>query len=384
MRILVLDDEPGIATLIRRVAERFKMAVETPATPVAFRSHFATEPPDAVVLDLQLGDDDGVEQLRFLSAVGYRGPILLMSGLDERLLQAAQRVGEGLGLAMAGALTKPARVEALRSALALLRSAVEWAPSHQELARALEAGELALHLQPIVDSTSRQPLKVEALARWRHPERGPVPPARFIPVAEADPGLADALTLWAVEEASRQQRELAARGFDLPVAVNVSAVNLRDLGFPDRVQEAVRRGGTKSSRITLELTETAAFQDAQRTADILLRLRIKGFELALDDFGAGYSSLKLLKQMPFSTLKVDRSFTADLPASRDSMAIVRAVVDIARHMELQTVAEGVETEAIATALAELGVGSLQGYHTGRPMPAEELVARLKCRSLHLI
>ncbi|HWH75661.1 MAG TPA: EAL domain-containing protein, partial [Methylibium sp.] len=111
-------------------------------------------------------------------------------------------------------------------------------------------------------------------------------------------------------------------------------------------------------------------------ADILLRLRIKGFELALDDFGAGYSSLKLLKQMPFSALKVDRCLVADLPASRDSMAIIRAVVDIARHMDLQTVAEGVETEEAAAALATLGIGALQGYHTGRPMTVEELTARL--------
>ncbi|MFC7540960.1 EAL domain-containing protein [Siccirubricoccus deserti] len=142
------------------------------------------------------------------------------------------------------------------------------------------------------------------------------------------------------------------------------------------MQEAVRRGGAEPSRLTLELTETAAFQDPVRTADILLRLRIKGFELALDDFGTGYSSLKVLKQMPFSALKIDRSFIADLPTSRDSAVIVGAVIDIARHMELQTVAEGVETEEVAVALARMHIGALQGYHTGRPMPLEELAVWL--------
>ncbi|GGC69083.1 diguanylate phosphodiesterase [Siccirubricoccus deserti] len=300
----------------------------------------------------------------------------MLSGLDERLVQTARRVGEGFRLAVAAALTKPIRVEGLRSALEQLRPAVVWVPSPEELRRAINAGELMLHLQPIVEAGSRRPLKAEALARWRHPERGSVSPDRFVPVAEAHPELADSLTLWAIEAAGQCQRDLASRGLDLAIAVNISGANLRDLRFPDRVQEAVRRGGAEPSRLTLELTETAAFQDPVRTADILLRLRIKGFELALDDFGTGYSSLKVLKQMPFSALKIDRSFIADLPTSRDSAVIVGAVIDIARHMELQTVAEGVETEEVAVALARMHIGALQGYHTGRPMPLEELAVWL--------
>jgi EAL domain-containing protein (putative c-di-GMP-specific phosphodiesterase class I)/ActR/RegA family two-component response regulator len=377
VRVLTLDDEPGIGRLIRRVAGGLGMACEATTTVAEFRARFQAAPPDAVALDLHLGEgEDGVEQLRFLSAERYAGPILLLSGLDQRLLEAARRVGQGFGLTVAAALAKPVRVEALRASLEGLRSLAVWTPSAAELRQAIEAGELSLHLQPIVEARSRRPIRAEALARWTHPGRGPMPPDRFIPVAEADPELADALTLWAIGEAARCQRELAARGFDLPIAVNVSALNLRDLRFPDRVHETARRAGMAPSRLVLELTETAAFADPLRATDILLRLRIKGFELALDDFGTGYSSLKALQRMPFSALKIDRPFVADLITSRDSAAIVAAIVDLARHMELRTVAEGVETEAVAGALAGLGVGALQGHHIGRPMPAEALTARL--------
>jgi EAL domain-containing protein (putative c-di-GMP-specific phosphodiesterase class I) len=202
-----------------------------------------------------------------------------------------------------------------------------------------------------------------------------VAPDRFVPVAEGNPELSDTLTFWAIEQAAQCQRALMVSGLDLQIAVNVSAVNLRDLQFPDLALEVVRRAGAKASRIVLELTETATFQDPRRTADVLRRLRAMGFEPALDDFGTGYSTLKVLKQMPFSALKIDRCFIADLLVSRDSAAIVQATIDMARHMELRTVAEGIETEEIAAALCAMGIDALQGYHIGHPMPAERLIAQ---------
>jgi EAL domain-containing protein (putative c-di-GMP-specific phosphodiesterase class I) len=203
-----------------------------------------------------------------------------------------------------------------------------------------------------------------------------VAPDRFVPVAEGNPELSDMLTFWALERAAQYQQALTVLGLDLQIAVNVSAVNLRDLRFPDLALEVVRRAGAKAPRIAFELTETATFQDPRRTAGVLRRLRAMGFELALDDFGTGYSTLKVLKQMPFSALKIDRCFIADLLASRDSAAIVLATIEIARHMELQTVAEGIETEEIAAALRAMGIDALQGYHIGHPMPAEKLIAQL--------
>lgn len=130
------------------------------------------------------------------------------------------------------------------------------------------------------------------------------------------------------------------------------------------------------ARLGLDPTKTAAFQDPVCTADILLRLRTKGFEPTPDDFGTGYSSIKLLKQLPVSVVKIDRSFVVDLPTSRHSLAIIQAIIDMARHLELQPAAEGVETEEVARSPEQLGIGSLQGYHIGRPVPVEALAARL--------
>lgn len=185
-----------------------------------------------------------------------------------------------------------------------------------------------------------------------------------------------ALTLWAAGKAAQCQQSLAAGGADVAITVNISSINLRALDFADRLHDAVRQVGGSPGRLGLELTETAAFQDVTRTADILLRLRIKGFELAIDDFGTGYSSLKILKQLPFSALKIDRSFITDLLVSRDSASIVRAIIDLARHMELQTVAEGVETESVAAALEQYGIGFLQGYHISRPLSLQQFVTWL--------
>jgi EAL domain-containing protein (putative c-di-GMP-specific phosphodiesterase class I)/CheY-like chemotaxis protein len=370
MHLLALDDEAAIGQLLGRIAAGIGVTVQPTTTAASFRAEFQAAVPDAIVLDLHIGDDDGIEQLRFLSAARYQKPVLLLSGLDKRLLDTARRVGESLGINIVGALTKPLRAAELREALNRLLPVEAWTPSAEALLHAIQAGELVLHFQPIVAAGSRRPIKAEALVRWPHPERGLVPPDCFIPVAENAPNLIEALTLWAIGEAGRRQHTLAARGLDLPVAVNISGRNLHDVRFPDRVQAIVQEAGATPSQLILELTETAAFQDPMRTADILVRLRIKGFELAIDDFGTGYSSLKVLKQLPVSILKIDRSFTVDMLTSPDSAAIARAIIDLARDMGLQSVAEGVETEAVAGMLQDLGVDALQGYFISRPLPIE--------------
>ena len=158
----------------------------------------------------------------------------------------------------------------------------------------------------------------------------------------------------------------------MPIAVNVSPECVLDRGFPDRLERLLLRGGIPPQQLCLEIIETAAFHDPIQSADILARIRLKGVELTIDDFGTGYSSLKLLRQMPFSAIKIDRSFVIDMLSARDSAIIVKTIIDLARTMDLQSIAEGVETEAAARSLETLGVGFLQGYLTGRPMPVEQI------------
>jgi EAL domain-containing protein (putative c-di-GMP-specific phosphodiesterase class I) len=379
MLLLALDDELKMGQFVGRVAGKLGIDAEVTTSVSDFRGRFEHRLPDAIVLDLQIGERDGIEQLRFLSDKGYRAPIILMSGLDDRVLEAARQIGEGLGLQIAAVLHKPVRLAELSGILSELQSK-GWTPSAEELDSAICAQELTLDLQPIIEAQGTRVLGVEALVRWNHPEQGRIPPDKFIPLAEDNDELIDKLTMWVIREAGRLHHFLTDAGFSVPIAVNVSQKNLRDLRFPDRIQEVLIQLGLTSSAISLELTETTAFGDPLRTLDILSRLRIKGFALAIDDFGTGYSSLKLLRQLPFSTIKVDRSFVADMTRSQDSYSIVKSVIDLAHNMSLSTVAEGVETAEAAAALVELGVDAMQGYYFSRPLSVEPLCAWLRQRN----
>ncbi|MBI3419849.1 MAG: EAL domain-containing protein, partial [Proteobacteria bacterium] len=231
--------------------------------------------------------------------------------------------------------------------------------------------------QPILSVAGRRVRDLEALMRWRHPTLGMAPPDFFIPVAESDPATIDALTLWSVKTAAKQSGDLTLEGYNTVIAVNISGVSLRALDFPDRVEEAIAESGAPADGISFEVTETTAMQNPDQVADILTRLRLKGFGLALDDFGSGYSSLKVLRQMPFSALKIDQSFIHDILVSTESMAIVKSVVHLARSLNVESIAEGVETKEIAERVMALGVTGIQGYYLSPPLPLHEMAAWLK-------
>ena len=389
MHLLVLDDEERFASFIVAVAEGAGWTAAAAMDETVFQASFRRAAPDLVMLDLQLGSSDGVEQLRFLHREAYRGDVVLVSGFDRRVLAAAEQLGTSLGLAVSGVLQKPARASEVRTFLGNVARSDPQAQSVPESAagaaalagrispadvgRALAAGEMELFLQPVVTSGTGDINKFEALIRWPHPEFGMLLPERFIPLAELDDAVIDELTMWVVREAISHQSRFANGHPTLPIAINISSANLRRLDFPDRVATLVVESGSKISSFSFEVTESVAMKDPRATVDILTRLRLKGFRLAIDDFGTGYSSLKALREMPFSELKIDKSFILDVADSRDSYAIVKSVVDLARNLGLESVAEGVETAVLARVLSALGVPSLQGYYFARPMPLEQAI-----------
>ena len=183
----------------------------------------------------------------------------------------------------------------------------------------------------------------------------------------------DALTDWVVGAAVDAYQVLFELGGAVPLSVNISTQNLHDLTLPDRIEHRLRAGHMPPEHLCLEITESAVFKDAGRTMDILSRMRLKGMRLSIDDFGTGFSSLKLLRQMPFTEIKIDQSFIADLTTSRDSRAIVKSIIDLAGNMGMGCVAEGIETEETAALLEQMGVCHLQGYLFARPMPIEEIL-----------
>ncbi len=248
------------------------------------------------------------------------------------------------------------------------------------LRRAIEAGELELHYQPKVALADRSVVGVEALVRWNHPVRGFIPPDEFIPLAETS-GLMHQLTEFVVSTALDQAAAWRRDGMPVAVAVNVSA---RDLHGPELVR-AVRRSlvrtGVPADLLKLELTERTLMAQHSRVSETIDGLEKLGIALSLDDFGTGYSSMFMLKRLPVSELKVDRSFVSRLSEGGEDVSIVRTIIDLAHALGLKAVGEGVETEEMWEALAELGCDSAQGWLIARPMPAEPATAWLRERLL---
>jgi EAL domain-containing protein (putative c-di-GMP-specific phosphodiesterase class I)/DNA-binding CsgD family transcriptional regulator len=375
MRVLVFDDDAAIGRLAVRIATMSGMEATVVSSAEAFAEHLRNDPPQAVLLDLQLGDTDGVKQMRVLADHQYAGAVVLMSGYDIRVLNTARTVGLSLGLKILDVLEKPLQVAELERAFQRLRPMKD-SLSAERLQEAIANDELVLDFQPIVTREPKILKKLEALVRWEHPVAGLIPPDDFLPIAESDAATIDALTNWVVGAAVDAYRVLAELRLSVPLSVNISALNLHDLTLPDRLEERLQAGGMPPHHLCLEVTESAVFKDGSRNMEILSRIRLKGMLLSIDDFGAGYSSLKLLRQMPFSEIKIDQSFISDVTTSRDSRAIVKSIIDLAGNMDMACVAEGVETAEIADLIEQLGICDMQGYLIARPMPIEAVPAWL--------
>lgn len=242
-----------------------------------------------------------------------------------------------------------------------------------ELGSAIAAGDVVVHYQPQVELDTGTVLGVEALVRWQHPVHGLLPPSAFVPAAESA-GLMQTLTGHVLDVALGQAAEWAAAGRPLAVSVNLSARNLLDPTFVDHVRCALRRHDVPPHRLDLEITETMAMVDPARAVEVLGRLAALGVTLSVDDYGTGYSSLAYLQRLPVHRLKIDRSFVAGVVDDSASAVIMRSTVELARHLGLVAVAEGVEDEAVLRALHSMGCFAAQGYGLGRPVPPEKVLA----------
>jgi diguanylate cyclase (GGDEF)-like protein/PAS domain S-box-containing protein len=257
--------------------------------------------------------------------------------------------------------------------------AIERLRVENDLRRALERGELRLEYQPVVSLGDYSLVGVEALLRWRHPERGEISPAEFIPIAEEN-GLIEPLGRWVLEQACRQ----AARWYHgrpdaapITMSVNLSAVQVTRRSLPDVVAAVLRSTGLDPACLSLEITETVMVRDADGLGEVLKALKALGVRLVLDDFGTGYSSLSYLTRLPLDVLKVDRSFVDGLGSEPRDTAITETIIAMSRALSLEVVAEGVETTDHVRELRRLGCGLAQGFHFSRALPAEEITRALE-------
>jgi diguanylate cyclase (GGDEF)-like protein len=251
-----------------------------------------------------------------------------------------------------------------------------------EVRPALKRGEFVLHYQPKMDLETRQVVGVEALLRWNHHEHGMLAPMEFIPLIEQT-SLVTPVTLYVIDRALWQTAQWRKLGVEMGISVNLSARNLLDSELPDQIEELLAKYGVASSQLVVEVTESAAMADPDSAAGVLASLREKGIGVSIDDFGTGNASLAYLAKLPASEIKIDRSFIASVADDPRAQAIVRSTIELARNLQLNVVAEGIETEEVLDKLIDwgcpMGQGFLvmgQGFFISRPLPAEQLAGWL--------
>ena len=379
-RLLVLDDEIEVAQTVAWMAESAGFEARVSTTPAEMLRLIGEWAPSHLAIDLVMPGMDGIEVLRALADMNCSAAIIVMSGMGVKVLESAQRATGDRGLNIAGLLPKPFQARALRDLLNA--PTTQNVPLHnggsrsreslltrEDLAAAMLADEFILHYQPKVRLADGRIIGFEALLRWLHPTRGMVFPDEFIPVAEQS-GCIVPMT-YRIFEIGLDWLTSVDTQYSLSLAINLSAINFTDLHLADRLQKACLKFRVDPRRINLELTETSAMNGSAIAFDILTRLRIKGFTLGIDDFGTGYSSMVQLAQMPFSELKIDRSFVLSMLRSQESRTIVESTISLGKRLGLATVAEGVEDAATMRTLRELGCDLGQGYFFARPMSGED-------------
>lgn len=376
-RLIALDDDESIRHVVARAAEQAGFDARVCADPQQFVDWFPRFDPELVLLDLGLGVSSGIDILEYLAEKRSRSAVMVVSGMDYRVLGASVRLGESLGLTMLAPLAKPFQASVLTRTLKSL-PVCPGGFAEADLAAAIEQSQLAICFQPQIEIVTGRTVGAEALVRWHHPEWGVIPPEQFIPFAEQTLQIT-ALTQFVLRSALAECRRWRMLGHDLNVAVNTSPLSLTQRSVAESLVEMVQGFGLRPDDLTLEVTETAKLRDSPSIMSILTRLRIAGFRLALDDFGTGYSSLVELHRMPFSELKIDKSFVIGMQHDGDAATITKATIGMAHLLGLQVVAEGIEDERTLRLLESSGCDIGQGFHVARPMSPEDLLAWLSER-----
>lgn len=383
-RVVIIDDDPLMVRLLGLMLQRqgdFDIASES--RPQVALEHLPelVGTADAVVLDINMPGADGMEFFRHLAAMGYSGCVALFSGEAPAVLESTLQLARSHGLHVAGALCKPPRVDELQQLVRacshgtapVRQPAAAWLPDESELRRAIAAGEIVCAYQPKVALASGLLAGVEALARWRHPQRGLVSPGSFIPLAEASGAIGE-LTRSVFEQAFAQLAAWRAQGLQLSMSVNASAHDLCDLQFAEFVSDCAQRHRVLPEWVVVEVTESGLGGDPRLLVEVMSRLRLRRFALSIDDFGNGYSTLSKLRDVVFDEIKIDHGFTHAAHESLRHEAIFDTSVALGTRLGMRVVAEGVEDRLDWEFCRNHGVELAQGYFIGRPIDGAELPA----------
>ncbi|MCB8839672.1 EAL domain-containing protein [Aurantimonas sp. VKM B-3413] len=367
---LIVDDDPVFSA----VAESVVLSSGDHTTSLAASGEdglrqlsAATSPVDIIILDLNMPRLDGLAYLRVLSEVGYRGAVIISSGESQAIIEAAQRMGRMLGVKVCGTLKKPLQRDAFLAEIAKCETATMRAKPEPVSGRV--TGDLVPYYQPQIDTRDGRVVGLEALIRLQTPDgRLLGPDAVFHPeVAAAE---LSSLTLSIADLTMRDSATWKARGFSRRVSINLDARILDEGGFPSRLVDLGRRHGLEPSSVVCELTETALPKSMTSLIETLTRLRMAGFGLSLDDYGTGTANYGMLRLCPFSELKIDKTIVQSAGSDRVARLFMSNAAAMARDLDLEVVAEGVETEDQLSLVREAGISIVQGFLFSRPIPAD--------------
>jgi len=385
--VYLLDDEEAMVKLHSEVVELagLKSRCFTRASEF-FDQVKEFEIGSILVLDLHMPQMDGIEVMRRLANIPNPPSVMLISGSDFGVLRSAEKLCRAHGLEILASMRKPVSLDYFKVLLekhasASFKSELASSPdlenefSVSDLQQAIRDEQMILHFQPQFELATGGLQGVEALVRWQHPVLGMINLEKIIPFAEKH-GLIGEITQWVISRAVNQQQQWQQAGFDLSVSVNISAVDITSLVLPEQLVELLEDNKIDPTRFTLEITESALLGKLVTSLDILTRLRLKGFGLSIDDFGVGYSSLKQLHRVPFTELKIDRSFVSGMTEDDEARAIVKTCIMLGHELNMRVVAEGVETELHYILLKDMGCDIAQGYFLSKPLSSGEITEQL--------
>jgi EAL domain-containing protein (putative c-di-GMP-specific phosphodiesterase class I) len=346
--------------------------------------------PDIMLIDLEMPGMDGIELIQELAHKKTPVSVIVSSAKDGALIASVETMLRAYGLPVLGAISKPLTLSQLDKALSHFKPITtehlqvkpEIFMPASEVTHALIEHQFITYFQPKISIKTGVIKGVESLIRWQHPEKGLIMPSQFIAIAE-EHGLINELTMEVLDLALQQCRHWHEHGLKITVAINLSMLSLSNSTFAEQIAQKVASYAIDPRFIVLEITETAVMGDVGDALGTLARLRLKGFGLSIDDYGTGFSSMQQLSRIPFTELKIDRSFVDGAHAKPHLHAILASAIEIAKRLDLRSVAEGVENEEDLIVLKELGCDIVQGYLTAKPMPGAEIVPWLKSNNQRL-
>jgi EAL domain-containing protein (putative c-di-GMP-specific phosphodiesterase class I)/ActR/RegA family two-component response regulator len=367
-RLLIIDDEKDVGEVLVEIGLILGYNAHHVSEITEFKEHLLDWKPAVVITDLQMPQLDGIAVLRMLAEFNPAAKVIIISGMEENLIRISAKIGRERGLSIVATFAKPFNVAEVSAVLQRLKPNPSFTPA--AMRDAVLHGQLDVFFQPKHNIVSGELIGAEALVRWIHPVYGAIPPATFMPVAD-QLGLSGPLLEYVLRQTACHMKDWRATERGMTMAVNMSALNVADMTLPDTLETICLAAGVPCESIILELTENDSMDMSADTMDVLARLRLKGFQLAIDDFGTGFSSLQRLRELPFTELKIDRTFIMSICGDNNSAVIVKSIIALAANLGLRCVAEGIESAEILQLLSEWKCAYGQGYHLGRPMPADQ-------------